>query len=177
MSSFQIRRARPEDMSALAEIQRSSMEEIASAAYEEGQISAFLRHGEAVLSEMIEKAHLWVAMHDDRIVGCAGWCRPGAIRLSGLPRNEGRQEAEIRCVHVRPDWIRRGVACQLMSHIGSELSMRKIERVSLLSTLGGVAFYRALGFRALFQEELMIDGVGVPGIAMFKSLLSAEEIK
>ncbi|PQA85652.1 GNAT family N-acetyltransferase [Hyphococcus luteus] len=170
MTDFEIRRAIAADLPALAEIQQRSMRELASMSYETAQIAAFLEHGEAILSEIIEKANCWVAVAGPLVIGCAAWCRPGAISLSALPKRPTLPEAEIRSVHVRPGWTRRGVARRLLDRIEKDAAEASVLRLSLLSTLNGRAFYEALGFSATGEKKLKVDGLFMTGVAMTKQL-------
>lgn len=173
MSNLKLRRARACNIPAMTEIQRASMEEIAAADYKPSQIAAFLKQGEAVLSDLVANAHCWVMTDGALIVGCASWCWAGEIRLSALPPRPERTEAEVRSVHVRPGWTRRGVARRLLERIEREARQAGALRLSLLSTRGARDFYRALGFSIIAEKALEIDDISFPGIAMAKALAGA----
>ena len=85
-------------------------------------------------------------------IGSGGWSQrpPGYAAHEGAAAHEmPANRAIVRSVFVDPDWSRCGMGSDLMRHIENDARRWRIGELVLMSTLSGVDFYHARGYRAL----------------------------
>ena len=85
----------------------------------------------------------WLAMHDDRCIGGAGFAlrryAPGYMLRDGV-------SAYVFNVFVEPDYRKRGIAKEIMRRLMDEARKRGIGRLDLHATEAGRPLYEKLGF-------------------------------
>lgn len=166
----------------------AELDRLAQAAFRAGALSHYtteetrriLHYLIKVDRALIEAGRLFVLWEDDQPVGCVGWSNGGPLIrgaageiVSGdVDRGSGTaQSAEIRCLYVRPDRQRQGLATRLLRHAEQDAIAAGMHRFSLLATLQSVSFYASLGYRPLATAEIpMPDGDSVPGLPMWKEV-------
>jgi len=101
------------------------------------------------------------------IIGCGGWTR-------ATP--PGVAEATERIGHLRhfgthPHWIRRGVGKAIYQQCVINARDQSVHTFEVLSSLNGVSFYAALGFKPLRKVTLAIGpDITFPAILMRSAL-------
>ncbi len=146
MSTFTIRRATPEDASALTRQRRWMFE-------------AMGEHDEAKLKPMEERfvewvherlargeylAWLMVDENDTAVAGASLWIREAVISPGNLSGREGL----VLNVSTHPDYRRRGFARQLLEALLDWCREHDLSTLMLFATPDGKALYSSLGFES-----------------------------
>ena len=129
MLIVQIRDATPSDVAALGDLYRRS------SLSNEGDREALLAHPGSLVFDAapVREGRTRVATADGRIVGFAST----RATASGL---------ELDDLFVDPDWMRRGVATQLVDDVDAVARSRGAARVEVTANDHALAFYLQAGF-------------------------------
>ena len=153
-----IRPAVPADAQRFAHIHTASIRALAQAAYDPGQIDAWVNHRTvADFRQRILRDQSYAAEIDDQVVGY--------IRFS--PRT-----GELCSLHVDPAFARRGVGTALL---GTAITAaRKLEMTHswLHASLNAVPFYQSRGFTPTKEAVHMFGAVGLACVEMTMDLIS-----
>lgn len=108
----------------------------------------------------------YVAERDGRLLGAGGWTHEkpasGAVE-QGL--------AHIRHVAVDHAATRQGVAAALLGRVFEDAAAAGVTRLSCMSTLTAVPFYRAMGFRVVNDVTIpLAPGCDFPAVEMVRDL-------
>jgi GNAT superfamily N-acetyltransferase len=150
-----IRKAERADQTVLERLIAESARGLGIGAYRPEQIEAALRGSFGVDTQLIDDGTYFVAVIDNRIVGCGGWSRRRT--LFGGDQHPGRDTGEldpqtdaakIRAFFIAPQYARRGIGRALLLHCEAAAQAQGFRRFELMGTLTGVPFYRALGYQA-----------------------------
>jgi GNAT superfamily N-acetyltransferase len=127
MATWTIRAVEPGDAAAMAEVfRRASLAN-------EGDREALLAHPEVLEIEGEALAGSTVATVDGNVIGF--------IRV--VP---GEQTGELEDLFVDPDWLRRGVATDLVRHEADAARRAGLTRIDLTANFHALAFYESVGF-------------------------------
>lgn len=129
LTDFRLRRAAMEDVPALRDVfRRSSLSN-------EGDRASLLAHPDALeLSDRaVADGRVRVAVLDDRIVGFA------TVLVTG-------QIGELEDLFVDPDWMRRGIATELVLDALANARERGVARIEVTANGHALAFYESVGF-------------------------------
>lgn len=158
MDEIEIRKARPGDARALAEVlstsYRDTMRGLEPAAEVEQVIERL--YTPAALREEIQKPGwngYYVALHEGEIIGAGG----GAF----LPP----RSSELYVLYIHPRWRQRGVGRRLLRAITAEMVEQGADEQWVTvhpQNEKGIPFYRQLGFKT--AGELALHSVGSSGI-------------
>ncbi|MBA1145887.1 GNAT family N-acetyltransferase [Ectothiorhodospiraceae bacterium WFHF3C12] len=100
---------------------------------------------------LLRSGSFYLAEGGGEVIGCGGWTaeRPddGAVE-PGL--------AHIRHFSTRPDWGRRGVGRRIFEACMAQARGEGIRVFECYASLNAVAFYAALGFRALGERHIAL---------------------
>ena len=174
---FGLRTATENDRDAIEQLIFLSARELSRGFYSDEQIAAALARVYGVDSALIEDGTYFVAEAGSMLVGCGGWSKRKTLfggdqfanRDSGLldPRTDA---ARIRAFFVHPNYARRGIARALLARCEAAAQKDGFKSFELMSTLPGVAFYRASGFNA--ADSIVYDAgvVSLDFVPMKKAL-------
>ncbi len=154
-----VRMARPEDLNAIRDLQVLSLKVLAAKDYDGPQLEALVA----------SKAELrgWDELHFVAEVG-------GAVVGFGAL---ARLRPWVNALFVHPEFTRQGIATLLLGAMEEEALRRRDRSLSVLSSLTGEPFYRAVGFEALDEMAIAVtggEGVKIPCVRMRKQLLLLE---
>ncbi len=172
-----VRSATVADIPALAALIEASVRGLGPPHYDPRQIESSLVHLFGVDTSMIDDGTYVVADHDSQLVACGGWSRrrtpfggdqAAAFRDEDL-RNPTTEPAVLRAFFVHPEWVRRGLGRRLVEASEGAASAEGFRTFELVSTLPGLALYRALGYRETEPVDIELpDGVVVQAVHMVK---------
>ena len=178
MANFTHRVASIDDLDALREIMRRSIETLQSGFLTPEQVRA----SHAVMgldTQLIRDGTYFVIESGDRIAGCGGWSWRSTLFggddsvVSREPRalDPAAEPARIRAMYTNPDFARQGVG-RLILRLCEEAALRAgFQRATMMATMAGVPLYAACGYEE--AEPLWsasVDGVQVPLVRMEKRL-------
>jgi ribosomal protein S18 acetylase RimI-like enzyme len=129
LTDFRLRLAAMDDLPALrAVFRRSSLSN-------EGDRASLLAHPDALefSNRSVRDGRVRVAVIDDRIVGFA------TVLVTG-------QIGELEDLFVDPDWMRRGIATELVLDALANASEQRITRIEVTANGHALAFYESVGF-------------------------------
>ncbi len=131
MASYQIREAQPSDVAAVSEVYRRSS--LSNA----GDRDQLLANPDSLVFDpaSVHDGRTRVALADGRIVGFATTTTVGEV-------------AELDDLFVDPDWMRRGVATQLVIDAEAVARSGGATRVEVTANDHALAFYLQIGFVA-----------------------------
>lgn len=179
LRAVDLRPALPADTPAIATLIEASVRGLGGRHYSERQVESSLRHLFGVDSQMIADGTYVVVEDRGRVVGAGGWSRrrtpfggdqAGAVRDAGF-RDPRREPAVLRAFYVHPDRARRGIGRRLVSAAEAAVWDAGFRRAELVSTLSGLALYRALGYADAEPVDITLpDGVVIEAVRMEKAL-------
>jgi len=152
-----IRRATPDDASALVSLHRESIMELCAAAYSEEELVAWTTGVDSTIYEAPMEAGNVVVAVENETIAALGVFDPS--------------ESLINALYVAPDAVRRGIGRGLMTAIEARLVGAGVDEARLNATLNAVPFYAALGYSALgLTTNRLPSGVELSCMAMTKRL-------
>jgi N-acetylglutamate synthase-like GNAT family acetyltransferase len=169
-----IRLASAADIPPLKDLIGASARALSVGYYSDAQIEAAIRYVFGVDSQLIADETYYVAVDDATIVGCGGWSwrrtlyggdqRPIGSRAILDP---ARDAARIRAFFVASSHARQGIAGRILTTCQTAALKRGFSRVELMSTLPGVPFYAARGFREVERVvDTLPDGTRIEFVLM-----------
>ena len=175
---IQLRLATPEDIPALDQLMRRSVQGLSAGYYSERQIELSLIHVFGIDTQIVADGTYFVAEANGQIVGCGGWSKRRTL-YGGDQAKEGEdslldpatEPARIRAFFVDPDFARRGIGRQIIEACEAAARVAGFTHLELGATLPGVPLYAALGYRPIEQiEHPMPEGEVLPIVRMGKVL-------
>jgi len=171
---FRVRRARHDDIAAIAQLIERSVRALSVAYYKPTQIESALTYMFGVDSQLIDDGTYHVVEAESGLAGAGGWSRRRTLfggdqwkHGADEPLDATREPARIRAFFVDPAWARRGVGRALFETCLGEARRAGFRRLELMATLPGEPLYSALGFSADERVELALpDGTMVPLVRM-----------
>ena len=156
---------------------------LATSDYSTEQIEAALEGAWGVDTQLILDGTYFVAEAVREIVGCGGWSFRRTL-FGGddhIDREPARLDpmidpARIRAFFVRAVWSRRGVGRALLERCEAEAWRHGFRSATLVATLPGERFYRALGYaRGEPLDHRLPRGLTIRFVSMSKALPPREE--
>ncbi len=179
VSDFTNRIATLEDLDALREVMRRSIETLQDEFLTEEQIRA--SHQVMGLdSQLIRDGTYFVVERDGRIAGCGGWSWRSTLYggddslVSREPRalDPATEPARIRAMYTDPDFARQGVGSLVLKLCEEAALSKGFHRATMMATMAGVPLYAAHGYLKVEPAfNAAIGGVEVPLVKMEKQLL------
>ena len=180
-TTFALRPARLEDVSALETLIALSARTLLAPWYSPAQIDAAVGSVFAVDTQLIDDGTYFVAAQRPTIVGCGGWSRRKT--LFGADRGHSsdaasvldpaRDPARIRAFFVHPASARRGIAAALMRHCEQAAADAGFKTMELVATLAGEPLYAASGFAAVEHFEIPLVGTLAMAVVRMRKDIAA----
>lgn len=173
-----VRLATRTDVPALSVLIRDSARELSRGYYTEQETESAIRYVFGVDTALVDDGTYFVAELGGAVAGCGGWSRRRTM-YGGDQRPVGEatlldpvtDAARIRAFFVAPAAARRGVGRRLLEECTRAAADAGFRSLTLMATLPGVPFYRALGFvDAEPVTDVLPDGVPLRFIRMTKDL-------
>ncbi|MES2135777.1 MAG: GNAT family N-acetyltransferase [Pseudomonadota bacterium] len=178
MSGFTHRIAKLEDLDALREVMRRSIEALQAGFLTPEQVVAS-HHVMGLDSQLVRDGTYFVVEKDGRIAGCGGWSWRSTLyggdesMISREPEalDPATDAARIRAMYTDPDFARMGVG-RLVIRLCEEAAMAAgFRKATMMATMAGVPLYAACGYDEV--EPVLsapVNGVRVPLVRMEKPL-------
>jgi GNAT superfamily N-acetyltransferase len=175
---FSHRIAGIEDLNALREVMRRSIETLQDGFLSPEQVAA--SHKVMGLdAQLVADGTYFVVESGHRIAGCGGWSWRSTLYggdesvVAREPRalDPATEPARIRAMYTDPDFARRGVGRLVLQLCEDAARRAGFRSATMMATMAGVPLYRACGY-AEAEEPITanIDGVAVPLVRMEKRL-------
>lgn len=179
---FTLRLATTLDIPVLQELIETSVRILQRNDYSETQIAGALGTVFGVDTQLIADGTYFVAEVEARggtaIVACGGWSKRKT--LFGSDHRAGREDAlldprtdaaKIRAFFVHPQWVRQGIATQILERCEDAAQTAGFHRCELGATLTGLAMYAARGYVEFERIEVPLpNGSSLPVVRMAKSV-------
>ena len=139
--SIQIRRARPEEALVLTEIAHAAKRHW-------GYPENWIQHWKADLTitpEFIARNEMYVAIHDDEIVGCCAIAFDESV-------------AELEHMWIRPEHIGTGVGRALFLHVKERAANLKVPVLEISADPNAEGFYKRMGATRTGEVQSEIEG-------------------
>jgi GNAT superfamily N-acetyltransferase len=178
VAGFTHRVASLDDLDALREVMRRSIEKLQTGFLTTAQV----RVSHTVMgldTQLLRDGTYFIVERDGRIAGCGGWSWRSTLyggdesMVSREPDalDPATDAARIRAMYTDPDFARQGVG-RLVMRLCEEAAMRAgFEKATMMATMAGVPLYEACGYVQV--EPILsapVDGVRVPLVRMEKAL-------
>lgn len=174
---IQLRLATPEDIPALDQLMRRSVQGLSAGYYTERQIELSLVHVFGIDTQIVADGTYFVAEANGQIAGCGGWSKRRTL-YGGDQAKEGEdslldpatEPARIRAFFVDPDFARKGIGRQIIGACEAGARVAGFTYLELGATLPGVPLYAALGYSPIEHiEHPMPEGEVLPIVRMGKA--------
>jgi GNAT superfamily N-acetyltransferase len=187
VANAQIRLAQIEDVPALAELIRVSVNALGAAFYSSQQIASGLSYIFGVDTQLILDGTYFVAEVENQIVGSGGWSKRKTL-FGGDQYKSGSgplmtapidalldpiaDAARIRAFYVHPQWSRKGIGSRILEACETAARKAGFGRIELVATLPGEPLYLSNGYAKADAMQIETpDGESLPAFRMTKSLL------
>ena len=181
--NYTIRLATAVDIPVLRELIERSVRVLQRWDYSPEQIEAALGTALGVDTQLIADQTYYAVEAElepakKRTVACGGWSRRktlygsdhGPYRESALldPRMDA---AKIRAFFVHPEWVRMGIATQILQTCEEVAMAEGFRRFEMGATLTGVPMYLARGYTVIERIEVPLPGgLTLPVVRMGKTI-------
>jgi GNAT superfamily N-acetyltransferase len=170
--------AAPEDLDALREVMRRSIETLQDDFLTPEQVVA--SHKVMGLdAQLVTDGTYFIVESGNRVVGCGGWSYRSTLYGgddSLVPRephslDPATEPARIRAMYTDPGFARQGVG-KLVLRLCEDAARRAgFKNATMMATMAGVPLYKACGYaEAEPVVRVSVDGVEVPLVRMEKRL-------
>jgi GNAT superfamily N-acetyltransferase len=178
VADFTHRVATMEDLDALREVMRRSIETLQDSFLTPEQVRA--SHKVMGLdTQLVKDGTYFVVECRGRIAGCGGWSWRSTLYggdasvVSREPRalDPATEPARIRAMYTDPDFARRGVGRLVLQLCEEAAAAAGFHGATMMATMSGVPLYEACGYAPVEAvQESVVDGVTVPLVRMEKPL-------
>lgn len=173
-----LRLAQRDDIPALTTLIAESATVLSQGFYNVAETTAAVRYVFGVDTALVDDQTYYVAERDGSLAGCGGWSRRNTLyggdqRPVGASSflNPATEAARIRAFFVAPAAARQGVGRMLLDACTSAALAAGFRSLTLMATLPGVPFYRALGFAADEDvTDVLPDGTPLRFVRMSKGI-------
>jgi GNAT superfamily N-acetyltransferase len=178
MAVFTHRLATANDLTALREVMRRSIETLQDDFLTPEQVRA--SHKVMGLDTRLVEDHTYFVVEcEGRVAGCGGWSwrstlyggDDSVVSREPRPLDPATEPARVRAMYTDPDFKRRGVGRLILKLCEDAAAAAGFRRATMMATMAGVPLYSACGYRAVEPPHVAeIDGVRVPLLRMDKDL-------
>ena len=178
MPEFSHRIARPEDLAALREVMRRSIENLQDDFLTPEQVAA--SHKVMGLdAQLVTDGTYFIVESSGSIAGCGGWSwrstlyggDESVVAREPQALDPATEPARIRAMYTNPDFVRRGVGRLVLELCEEAARSAGFKAATMMATMAGVPLYRACGYvEAEPPITANIDGIEVPLVRMEKRL-------
>ena len=175
---FTHRIATLDDLPALREVMRRSIEKLQDGFLDPKQVRASHRVM-GLDAQLVRDGTYFVIESEGRIAGCGGWSWRSTLYggddsvVAREPRalDPATEPARIRAMYTDPEFARRGVGRLIIDLCEEAARIAGFHRATMMATMAGVPLYKACGYvEAEEPHTANIDGVSVPLVRMEKAL-------
>lgn len=154
-----IRRATPDDRSAILSFQRAAIAHVRPGTYPAEALEAWWRTPAANLDSLIASGRYFVAEHRGRLVAGAGW----------EPERRIKDTAVLRAVFVDPAHRAQGLGAALTQVVEDAAVTAGFDHILVPASLNATGFYRKLGYvNADPDDYVLSEGVRIGYRRMWK---------
>jgi len=178
MAGFTHRVATLDDLEALREVMRRSIEKLQTGFLTPEQV----RVSHTVMgldTQLLRDGTYFIVECDRRIAGCGGWSWRSTLYggddslVSREPDalDPATDAARVRAMYTDPDFARQGVGRLVMRLCEEAATRAGFRRATMMATMAGVPLYEACGYVQV--EPVLsapVDGIRVPLVRMEKAL-------
>lgn len=177
--NLQIRLATMQDVPALQQLIRASVQALSAEHYSAQQIASALAHVFGVDSQLIRDETYFIAEVNNEIVGSGGWSKRKTLFGGDQAKSDASEPlldpateaARIRAFYVHPRWSRRGIGSRILEACEDAAQNAGFRRTELVATLPGEPLYLAHGYEKAEPMRLETpDGESLPAFRMTKTL-------
>lgn len=167
-----------EDLDALREVMRRSIEKLQDQFLAPDQVRA--SHKVMGLdTQLVKDGTYFVVEVDGEVAGCGGWSwrstlyggDSSLVSREPRPLDPATEPARIRAMYTDPRFVRQGIGrlvLQLCENAAADAGFRS---ATMMATMAGVPLYEACGYAEVEPvHNAEIDGVTVPLVRMEKRL-------
>lgn len=173
-----LRPATAADSAAIAEVMAASARGLSEGFYTPAQVPSFVDHVARLDPVLITDGTYFVLEEDGAIVACGGWSDRRKLFSGGGAAGgdtdrlvPGAEPARVRAMFVHPSQARRGLGRRLLDACEDAARAAGFTTAELMATAPGLPLYRACGYRALEDVEVVLpDGVIIACTRMDKPL-------
>jgi GNAT superfamily N-acetyltransferase len=167
MNDFAIRNASLDDVTAISAVMRESVEAFGADVYTPRQIASALRYICRPDQQLITDGTYFVAVAENKIVGCGGWSRRRKVysgSASSASENDlldrSLEPARIRSMFVRPSFARRGIGRAILQHSEQRAAAEGFRRLQLVAMRSAGTLYESSEYTAIADAPVVLeDGV------------------
>jgi GNAT superfamily N-acetyltransferase len=175
---FTHRVATSDDLPALREVMRRSIEQLQDDFLDPDQVRAS-HHVMGLDAQLVRDGTYFVIESGGRIAGCGGWSWRSTLYggddsvVAREPRalDPATEPARIRAMYTDPDFTRRGAGRLIIDLCEQAARNAGFRSATMMATMAGVPLYRACGYVEVDEvHNANIAGVSVPLVRMEKPL-------
>ena len=138
-----IRKMRSEDAKVIAELHKKVVREINSEFYSQGAIKEWTKDiSEENVKHQFQNSDWIAAESNNKLVGFGQY---------------SVVDGEIYQINVSPDFLNQNIGRKLYDYMENDFMSRRVEKISLNSTLNAIGFYQKLGFKIV--REIYIGSI------------------
>ena len=155
MNEFSHRIATLEDIPAIEELMRLSINKLLGPLLNEDQLEASF-DSMGLDDQLIKDGTYFMIFRKDIFIGCGGWSNRETLFGGNHTPNRDNQfldpkkdSARIRAMYTHPDWIRKGVGSLVMNLGENAAKKLGFQRCELMATQSGKLLYEAKGYKPI----------------------------
>ena len=160
--SFILRKATMDEVEQIGSLIDASVRGLAKGIYSDREIELSIETVFGVDTQLIADETYFVAVMDERIVGCGGWSKRKT--LFGASRYEDSRDdalldpetepAKIRAFFVHPNAARKGIGRAILEACEAEARAAGFRSAEMMATLPGIPLYEACGYHRLDRVDV-----------------------
>ena len=164
LEPVRIRLATTYDIPALRQLILDSVRGLSVTHYSARQIESALQEVFGVDTQLVLDETYFIADIDGQIVGAGGWSKRTTLFGGDSSKtavdsllDSDKEPARIRAFYIHPQWSRRGIGSLILDACEEAARAAGFKSVELASTLPGVPFYLARGYKKAEAIAIPMD--------------------